>query len=150
YADIFLPDFKYWGDGAANRYSNAAGYADVAKKAIAQMAEQAGPPVFNADGILQRGVVVRHMLLPGYAEDSKAIIRWLHEKLGDSVLLSIMSQYTPMPGLERFPELERTVTETEYDDLVDYALTIGLEDAYIQEGGAASESFIPPFDCEGV
>lgn len=149
-AGIFLPDFKYWGDEAAIRYSNAAGYAAVARRAIAAMAKQAGPPVFDSDGILQGGVVVRHLALPGYADDSKAIIRWLHETYGDTILLSIMSQYTPMPGMERFPELSRTISINEYDKLVDYALSIGVADAYIQEGGVASESFIPPFDCEGV
>lgn len=150
YADIWLPDFKYWGDEAAARYSNAAGYAKTAGRAIARMVRQAGPPIFDSQGILLKGIVVRHLVLPGRLEDSKAVISYLHQAYGEDILLSIMSQYTPMPGMERFPELARTVTQLEYNELIDFAMSMGIEDAYIQEGGAAAESFIPPFDYTGV
>ncbi len=150
YADVWLVDFKYWGDGPAARYSNAAGYANVAKRALDLMLRQAGPPVTGPQGILQRGVVVRHLVLPGQLEDSKAIISYLYQAYGKDILLSIMSQYTPVPGVERFPGLSRAVTRAEYGELIDFAVSIGVEDAYIQEGGAAAESFIPPFDYTGV
>ena len=97
-----------------------------------------------------RGVIVRHLVLPGCAEDSKAVVRYLHETYGDRVYLSIMNQFTPIGDLGRYPELNRRVTEKEYDEVVDYAIELGVENGFIQEGETARESFIPAFDLEGV
>ena len=100
--------------------------------------------------MLKSGVIVRHLVLPGHTRDSRQVIRYLHETYGDTVLLSIMNQYTPPSQALPFPELNRRLTDREYDEIVDYAIEIGVEDAYIQEGETAQESFIPPFDNEGV
>ncbi len=149
-ADVYLPDLKYMSSELSARYSAAPDYFDVASQAIAQMVRQAGPPVFDERGIMVRGVIVRHLQLPGCLEDSKRIIRYLHETYGDSVYISIMNQYTPLPQVRAWPELCRRVTEREYGKLVDYAIDLGVENGFIQEGDTAKESFIPPFDAEGV
>lgn len=149
YADVYLPDFKYISDEHAVKYSNAPGYAGIAKIAIAEMVRQAGKPGFDENGIIQKGVIVRHLVLPGLMEDSKRIIRYLYETYGDGIFISIMSQYTPI-GMEEFAELDRKITKNEYDELVDFAVFLGVENAFIQEGEAASESFIPAFDHVGI
>ena len=150
YVDIFLPDFKYMADGYAAKYSGAPGYARYAKNAVAEMARQAGGPVFDGDGMMQRGVIVRHLALPGLIDDSKKIIRYLYETYGDDIYISIMSQYTPVGTDVEFPELARGVTGNEYDELVDFAISLGVENAFIQEGEAAGELFIPLFNYEGI
>ncbi|MCD8301231.1 MAG: radical SAM protein [Clostridiales bacterium] len=148
--DIYLPDFKYLDPALAAKYSHAPDYPEVAKAALAEMLRQVGEPVFDDEGMMRRGVIVRHLVLPGQTDDSKAVIRYLHETYGDSIYISIMNQYTPMPGMEPYPELTRRVTAEEYDSVVDYAISIGVENGFIQEGGTAEESFIPPFDITGI
>ena len=107
-----------------------------------------------ADGrevLMRRGTIVRHLLLPGYTEDSKDIIRYLYTTYGNDIFMSIMNQYTPMPQTAENPQLSRRVTDEEYNDVLDYALDLGVENAFMQEGDVAEESFIPDFDkCEGV
>lgn len=144
--DIFLADYKYESSELARRYSHASDYPMVAKQALKEMFRQTGEPVFDERGIMQRGMIIRHLLLPGCLEDSKAAIRYLYETFGDSVYLSIMNQYTPLLHVKKYPELDRRVTEEEYDELVDFALELGVENAFIQEGETAEESFIPEFD----
>ena len=115
------------------------------------MVEIAGPPVFDGRGMMKKGVIVRHLVLPGRAEEAKRIIRYLHERYGSGIIMSIMNQYTPQPGsVEYDASLGSPVGEEEYADVVDYAEELGIEDAYIQEGGTVSESFIPKFDLTGV
>lgn len=147
--DVYLPDFKYASPLLAKKYSFAPDYPAVAKEALAEMVRQQPKAVYDADGLLQKGVLVRHLLLPGHTEDSEKVLAYLRTHYGDSVRVSIMSQFTPF-GLEKFPELNRTVTEEEYDEVVSFAWKLGYRDAYIQDGSAASESFIPEFDSEGV
>ena len=154
--DVYLTDFKYADAQTARRYSNAPDYPEVALAALDAMVAQAGRPVFEEtpDGDepprILRGVVVRHLLLPGRLEESKRVVRLLHERYGDAVLLSLMNQYTPLRRFERYPELNETVPAGDYEALLDYADELGVEDYYWQEGGADSESFIPPFDQTGV
>ncbi len=150
-ADIFLPDFKYIKKETAEKYSNAPDYPEVAKRALAQMVKQAGEAQFDDRQMMTRGVIVRHLILPGHIEESKKAIRYLYETYGDQIYISIMNQYTPMPGIEKsFPELERTITQKEYDEVVDYAVDLGVENGFIQEGETAKDSFIPQFDNTGV
>ena len=149
YVDIFLADFKYWSSQAAEKYSNARNYPEAAKAAIEQMVKQTGKPVYDSRGIMTKGVIVRHMMLPGYTSDAKRIVEYIFKKYGNSVVLSIMNQYTPI-NMENFPEINRKVTEDEYDDVIDYALSIGVEEAFVQEEGTQSESFIPDFNIEGI
>ena len=126
-------------------------YFDIATKAIGEMVRMRGEAAFDERGMMTRGVIVRHMVLPGHTKDSKEILRYLWENFGDSIYVSIMNQYTPMPGIEkRYPELGRRITRREYEKVVDYALKKGLMNAYIQERETAKESFIPAFDGAGV
>ncbi|MCM1308724.1 MAG: radical SAM protein [Butyrivibrio sp.] len=156
-ADVYLPDMKYFSPQLAEKYSGAPDYPDTAKAAIAEMVRQAGDPVFAEagetveEGIMLRGIIIRHLLLPNGLEDSKAVLRYLHETYGSEIYISIMNQYTPMPEIgERYPELARRVTNGEYDSLVDYAISLGIENGFIQEGETALESFIPEFDMKGI
>ena len=115
------------------------------------MVSISGKCEFDARGMLRKGTVVRHMILPGHTKDSKQILRYLHETYGDDIYISIMNQYTPMPGIgERYPELGRRITRREYDKVVDFALQIGITNAFVQEGETAKESFIPEFDGTGL
>lgn len=163
--DIYLPDFKYWDSEIARKYSHAADYPEVAKKAIAEMVRQQPTPEFytwqgveetektgnNEENLLmKKGVIVRQLLLPGLVNDAKHIVKYLYETYGDSIYLSLMSQFTPLPHIEKYPELNRKVTQEEYDTYVDYAIDLGVENGFIQEEDVAEESFIPTFDCEGV
>lgn len=153
YVDIYLPDFKYMDSRISQKYSHAPDYSLAAKAAIDEMVRQTGPAVFNGgseDGLMRRGTIVRHLLLPGQAEDSKAIISYLYQTYGNTIYISIMNQYTPLPHVASYPELNRKITQTEYDDVVDFALALGVEYGFIQEGDTAEESFIPEFDGEGV
>lgn len=130
--------------GAPEKSHGGAGTAEAAS-----VPEDAYDPV-EAGCLMRRGTIVRHLLLPGCTEDSRAILRYLHETYGDDIYISIMNQFTPLPGLEKYPELNRKVTEAEYEEVVDYAIELGVERGFIQEGETAEESFIPEFDGEGV
>lgn len=145
--DVWLPDFKYVSSELSARYSAAPDYFDVAAAALDEMVRQTPLAVFDDDGMMTKGVLVRHLVLPGHTEDSKAVLRYLYETYGDDIYVSIMSQFTPLPHLaERCPELDRRVTHEEYEDVLDFAMDLGLTRAFIQEGEAASESFIPDFE----
>ena len=155
--DVYLPDMKYIDASVAKKYSNALDYAETAKAAIAEMVRQAGAPVFSQgrqdveDGIMVRGVIVRHLMLPGCADDSRAVIKYLYSTYGHKIYISIMNQYTPMKSIgEAYPELDRKITKREYDRLVDYAIDLGVENGFIQEGGTVGESFIPDFDGRNI
>jgi putative pyruvate formate lyase activating enzyme len=150
-ADIFLPDLKFRDPKIAERYAGAPDYFETACRAIGEMVRIAGEPEFNSDGIMQKGVIVRHMILPGHTKDSEDIIRYLHESYGSRIFISIMNQYTPMEGIGKdYPELARKVTKREYDKVLSYAIDLGVENAYYQSGGTAKEGFIPAFDGEGI
>ena len=150
YVDVYLPDFKYMDKGLSAKYSAAENYSEVAKRAIEEMVRQVGKPKFDEHGIIQKGVVVRHLVLPGCVWDSKEVIRYLHSTYKNDIFISILSQFTPMKGLNKYPEINRKVSEKEYEEVVDFAIDIGVENGFIQEGDVAEESFIPDFDCEGV
>ncbi|MBQ8905307.1 MAG: radical SAM protein [Ruminococcus sp.] len=145
YVDIYLPDFKYITADAAKRYSSAADYPETARAAIREMVQQVGAAQFDADGMMRRGVLIRHLLLPDEVEAAKKIVRELYQAYGDRVYFSLMNQYTPMPQV-RGTSLDRTVTEAEYDAWVDDAVAVGVENGFVQEGGTVGESFIPPFE----
>lgn len=148
--DIYLPDFKYFDSLAAQKYSRAKDYPDVAKRALAEMVRQQPTPVFDRNGMMQKGVIVRHLILPGQTEAAKDIIKYLYQTYKNSIYISIMSQYTPCTDLSRYGEIDRTLTQEEYDRVVNFAVDLGVENGFTQEGESASESFIPPFDLEGV
>ena len=149
--DIYLPDFKYYSKELSAKYSHAGDYFEKAIPAIQEMYRQVGAPVFEeSTGMMKRGMIVRHLVLPGQVKDSKKILRYLFETYGNNIYISIMNQYTPLPHVAHIPELNRRVTPEEYERVMDFALRLGIENAFIQEGETAEESFIPPFDMEGV
>lgn len=148
--DVYLPDFKYMDSTLSARYSRAKDYPSVAKQALSEMVRQQPDVVIDdATGLIQKGVIVRQLLLPGHVNDAKTVLKYLYDTYHDHVYISMMSQFTPI-ALKDYPEINRTVTRREYERLVDYALEIGITNAFIQEGDVAKDSFIPAFDCEGV
>lgn len=148
--DVYLPDFKYMDADLAERYSGAPDYTRWAAEALEEMVRQAGEPVFDREGMMVRGVIVRHLILPGHTQNSMDVLRYLYENYRDRIYISIMNQYTPMKWAGEDQELSRRVTRREYERVVNYALELGIVNGFIQEGSAAQESFIPAFDCEGV
>ncbi|MCR4909067.1 MAG: radical SAM protein [Lachnospiraceae bacterium] len=151
--DIYLPDMKYIRDKDALRYSNAPDYPDVCMAAVDEMVRQQPECVFEKTGdelILKKGVVVRHLLMPGMLIQAKMILKYLHERYGDKILLSLMSQYTPNGCLKACPEIDRPVSENEYRSLVRYAENTGITRGYIQDKTSADEAYIPDFDLSGV
>ncbi|MBO5552283.1 MAG: 4Fe-4S cluster-binding domain-containing protein, partial [Lachnospiraceae bacterium] len=149
--DVYLPDFKYMEAEPAERYSHAPDYPETAGKALDEMVRQCPSCVFDGEGLITRGVIVRHLLLPGHVMNSKKVLKYLHKRYKNTIYISIMSQYTPIVGIsDGFPELSRRVKKSEYDRLTDYAIKLGIENAYIQDMTVSRESFIPEFDNEGV
>lgn len=148
--DVYLPDFKYMDNMLSAKYSRAKDYPSVAKQALSEMVRQQPDVVIDdATGLIQKGVIVRQLLLPGHVNDAKTVLKYLYDTYHDHVYISMMSQFTPI-ALKDYPEINRTVTRREYERLVDYAIKIGITNAFIQEGDVAKDSFIPAFDCEGV
>lgn len=154
--DVYLPDLKYLTPELAALYSHAEDYPDRAREALAEMVRQVGEPEFYPEPgneeklLIGKGMIVRNLLLPGHVEESKKIVRYLHETYGESIYISLMNQYTPMPAMKHDPLLGRKVTKREYERLVQYALEIGVVNGFIQEGKTAEESFIPSWNGEGV
>lgn len=146
--DIYLPDFKYYSSYYAGRYSAAPDYPELARAAIDEMVRQTGAPVMDADGLMQRGTVIRHLMLPGLAGDTAQVLRCIAQTWGDRVLVSLMRQYTPV-AMQDAPELNRTITDAEYAEAVEQFTALGLS-GFLQDGAAISESFIPSFRGEGV
>lgn len=146
--DIYLPDLKYYTEKTASEFSSAKYYPTVSRSAIAEMVRQVGEPVFNEEGIMLRGVIVRILLLPGRVAEAKLSLKYLIDTYGDKIYISLMNQYTPMSGMK--PPLNRRVTHEEYEDLIAYAEKLGLKNGFTQEFGTAEESFIPSFDNTGV
>lgn len=144
--DIWLPDLKYFSSELSEAYSHASDYFEKASAAVSEMFRQAGRPAFDeTDGMMKRGVIVRHLVLPGQVKDSKKILRYLHDTYGNDIYVSILNQYTPLEHTAHIPGLNRRVTEDEYRRVLDFAEKIGIENGFLQEGETAKESFIPPF-----
>ncbi len=166
--DVYLPDLKYYSKDLALHFSHAADYFEKATAAIAEMYRQVGTPVITdiqastlqnrneqavyteAASLLMRGMIVRHLLLPGQTKDTKKVLRYLHETYGDNIYISIMNQYTPLPHVADNPELNRRVTSEEYERVLTFADRLGIRNGFYQEGSTAEESFIPTFDGEGL
>ena len=155
--DIYLPDFKYFSPELSAKYSNAPDYFEAAAPALEEMVRQTGTPLFGRHDptdiqipILTKGVIVRHLLLPGETKDSKKILRFLHETYHNDIYISIMNQYTPMHQVADIPQLNRCVTDEEYKKVLLFSERIGIENGFIQEGKTSEASFIPPFNYEGL
>ena len=150
YIDVYLPDFKYFEDKYSMKYSKIKGYSKNVIDVIDEMIKQVGAPKFNKDGIIEKGVIVRHLLLPGLLFDSKKVVDAIYNNFGDNVYISLMNQYTPMHNAKMYPEINKSINEKTYDVLIDYALYIGIKNGFIQESGTNSKEFVPDFNNEGV
>ena len=153
--DIFLPDFKYFSEDTASLFSKAPDYPEVAMKAIDKMYEMVGAPSLDpVTGIIKKGVIVRVLVLPAHINEAIQIVRYLHDKYADSIYISIMSQYTPLPNIlpsgSEYDCLRRSLTKREYEKVLNATLDMGVTNAFFQEGAVNKESFIPPFNLEGV
>lgn len=148
--DIYLPDLKYLEADLAGKYSHAKDYPEVAMKALEEMVRQVRTPEFDERGMMKKGVIVRHLLLPGHVRNSKKVLEYLYGTYGDQIYISLMNQYTLMPAMKDDPQLSRKVTDREYDRLLDHAISFGVTNCFIQEGETAKESFIPEFNGEGI
>ena len=150
YIDIYLPDFKYYDNKYANKYSKCNNYFEAVTSSLNEMIKQVGKPVFNEEGILTKGIIVRHMMIPGLLNDSKKIIHYLVDNYNDDIFISIMNQYTPTNNLTNYQEINKTVNDSEYDELINYAIDLGIKNGFMQEGETQKTSFIPEFDTTGV
>ena len=147
---IYLPDLKYRTPALAERYSGAADYPETAAAAIREMVRQTGPYELGPDGLLRRGVIVRHLILPGRVNEAKAVMDWVAETFpAGTVLFSLMRQYVPQGRAAEFPEIDRKLRASEARTAAEYMENLGLE-GFVQEGAAADSGYIPPFDLTGV
>lgn len=150
YVDIYLPDMKYADPALAKAFSNAEGYPEICRSAVREMVRQTGPCVFDSEGYIKRGTIVRHLILPGHTKNSIAVLKYLHETYGNEIFISIMNQFTPVFKQEKYTELNRKITQREYEKVLNAVLELGIENGYFQDGETAKESFIPSFDYEGI
>ena len=150
FIDVYLPDLKYYKDKYALKYSKAPDYFNVASKAITEMFSQVGDAKFNNDGVIQKGVIIRHLMLPGLLFDSKRILDFIYTTFNDSVYISLMNQYTPMHDAFKFPEINKALNPNHYNTLIGYCLNLGITNCFIQESGTSSKVFVPDFDLSGV
>lgn len=148
--DVYLPDIKYFNDFYAMKYSGVKNYFLRASEAVRTMHEQAGYPEFDENGIIKKGVIIRHLLLPGLTEDSKLIFRWIRENIGKYAYVSIMCQYTPMHKSHFYEEISRKISPSEYDKVIEYFFEAGLENGFVQELESASSDYTPDFDLQGI
>lgn len=150
YIDVYLPDFKYFNDKYAIKYSKVKNYKENIISILKEMVNQVGEPVFDAEGKIQKGVIIRHLMLPGLLFDSKKVIDTIHKTFEDKVYISIMNQYVPMHKAKDYPEINKTLNPKHYDSLIDYAASIGVTKGFVQEEGTNNTSYVPRFNLDGV
>lgn len=150
FIDVYLPDLKYCSDKYALKYSKASNYFNTASDVIAEMASQVGEATFDVDDIIQKGIIIRHLMLPGLLFDSKKVIDYIYTTFKDSVYISLMNQYTPMHEATRYSEINKPLNPKHYDSLIDYCINLGITKGFIQESGTSSTAFVPDFDLSGV
>lgn len=148
--DIYLPDFKYFSSDLSKQFSGARDYFQIAANAILEMVRQTGVNQFDKQGLLKKGVIIRHLILPNCRKDSEKILDWIKNNLGNQVYVSLLNQYTPMYFAKERQTLNRRLTSFEYQKVADYFLKIGLENGYLQKKSSATETYIPIFDLTGI
>jgi len=148
--DVYLPDLKYRSERAAGRYSSAPDYFARATRAILEMYRQVGPARFSPDGLMTRGVLIRHLVLPSHTDDSKQVLDWIRASLPGDIYVSVMSQYVPVHLAEHFPEINRRLTDGEYEEVLDHFDEVGLENGFMQDPSSQDSSFTPNFDLGGL
>ena len=150
YIDVYLPDFKYFNDKYAIKYSKVNNYASNAVQVIDEMLKQVGTPKFNSNGCITKGVIIRHLMLPGLLFDSKKVVDLIFNRYGDDVYISLMNQYVPMFKACDYPEINKPLNPKHYDSLVTYAADLGVTKGFIQEEGTNTTEYTPSFNLEGV
>ena len=150
HVQVYLPDLKYVDPEGASKYSRASLYPVYAEMAILEMLRQVGENQFDDEGVMTRGLLIRHLILPGRVQQSKDVLSWIHDHLPEGTWVSLMAQYIPCGLAKAMPELNRPITREEYDEVVDHLFALGMEDGYVQELESASPQYIPPFDLTGV
>lgn len=146
YIDVYLPDFKYYFSDIAKKYSNVENYFEIASSAILEMYKQVGDPVFDDNGLIKRGMIIRHMILPNNVENSKMVLKWINGNLSNKVYISVMAQYFPTYKACEYPEINRKITKEELELVWEYASSLGFENGFIQELGEHEEEYVPNFD----
>lgn len=148
--DIYLPDVKYYDDDLAERYSGAKDYFRTASKAVKIMLGQVGPPIFDEKGLLLKGLIIRHLILPGHLENTKDVLDWIRISLPKEIYVSVMSQYFPTYKSSSYGTLARKLSGSEYAEIMEYLEIIGLENGFVQEPESAAEEYVPSFDLAGI
>ena len=146
YIDIYLPDLKYYSNALSKKYSNVNNYFEIATKAIKEMINQVGKPTFNEEGIIQKGVIIRHLVLPNHIQNSKHILKWIKENINEEIYVSVMAQYFPTYKAKEDETINRKLNKKEYKEIEEYLYTLNLKNGYIQELGEHEEEFVPKFD----
>ena len=146
YIDVYLPDFKYYSDEIAKKYSNINNYFSTAVLAIKEMQKQVGNPVFNENGIIQKGVIIRHLILPNYILNTKKILKYIKENFNEDTYISVMAQYFPTFKAKQYEKINRKITKKEYEEVENYLYLLNLKNGYIQELGEHEEEYVPNFD----
>ena len=146
YIDIYLPDFKYYYNELGKRYSNVENYFEIVTKAIKEMYRQVGIPELNENGIMQKGLMIRHLILPNQIENSKQVLKWIKENLDNNIYVSIMAQYFPTYKAKELDEINRKLTKQEYDEVENYLYELDLDNGYIQELGEHEEEYVPKWE----
>ncbi len=146
YIDVYLPDLKYYSNELSKKYSNVNNYFEIATKAIKEMIRQVGRPVFNNEGIIQKGVIIRHLVLPNHIQNSKHILKWIKENIDENIYVSVMAQYFPTYKAKEDESINRKLNKKEYKEIEDYLYMLDLKNGYIQELGEHEEEYVPNFD----
>lgn len=150
YVDVYIPDLKYFNDKYAIKYSKAPNYFNIASEAIKEMVKQVGTCEFDDNGIMTKGVIIRHLMLPGLLFDSKKVVDYIYKAFGDDVFLSLMNQYTPMFKASEYPEINKTLNPGHYDSIIDHCIDLGFKNAFIQESGSNTTAYVPDFNLQGI
>lgn len=146
YVDIYLPDLKYYYDDLAKKYSKVDNYFEIATKAIQEMYRQVGTPVLDENGVMKKGLMIRHLILPNEVQNSKKVLKWIKENIDSNVYVSIMAQYFPTYKAKEIPEIARKITKEEYEKIENYLYELDLENGYIQELGEHEEEYVPTWE----
>ena len=146
YIDIYLPDFKYYYNELGKKYSNVENYFEIVTKAIKEMYRQVGTPKLNEKGIMQKGLMIRHLIIPNQIENSKQVLKWIKENLDNNIYVSIMAQYFPTYKAKELDEINRKLTKQEYDEVENYLYELDLDNGYIQELGEHEEEYVPKWE----
>ena len=150
YIDVYLPDLKYYSDEIAIKYSSAPNYFKIATEAIKEMYRQVGNPEFDENGIIKKGVIIRHLILPNYIQNTKRILKWIKENMPEGIYVSVMAQYFPTYKAKEMEKINRKINIKEYKEVENYLYTLGIENGYMQELGKHEEEYVPEFDFRGI